>query len=326
MCLAFGDCIDAVQAPGFRDPLVVAMDGMIGTIPIMKHFPAIRNLKKSVLPAAIMSLIPSVNKVMSRIYLAHSLIQRQLRQMLGCASEMDIASQRPTLFHRMLDLKSYWEGQGEVPDLTELYDEGFTLLFAGVTTVSDALLLGHWHLMRRQSFLSQLRSEIITAWPDLDSPPSLATLERLPILTAAIKEALRFIPLSRSFTRILPAGGATISGHHIPGGTAVGMSILHVHQCAAVWGEDVGEFRPERWLDGGAKGLDRWLVAFGRGPRMCFGMRLAWAEMYIGFATMIRRFDMTIDGTTPEDMEWRECIAAHFPRRHLHAWCRPLES
>jgi cytochrome P450 len=33
-------------------------------------------------------------------------------------------------------------------------------------------------------------------------------------------------------------------------------------------------------------------------------MNLAWAEMYIALATMIRHFDLTIDGTTAEDMQW----------------------
>lgn len=59
---------------------------------------------------------------------------------------------------------------------------------------------------------------------------------------------------------------------------------------------------------------------------MCFGMNLAWAEMYIALATMIRHFDLTIDGTTAEDMQWREFIAAYYPNRHLHAWCRPVGS
>jgi cytochrome P450 len=59
---------------------------------------------------------------------------------------------------------------------------------------------------------------------------------------------------------------------------------------------------------------------------MCFGVNLAWAELYIAFATMIRRFDLLIDGTTAKDMEWRECIAAFFPGRHLHAWCPPAQS
>jgi cytochrome P450 len=35
----------------------------------------------------------------------------------------------------------------EILNMTELHDEGFTLIFAGANTVADTLLMGHWHLM-----------------------------------------------------------------------------------------------------------------------------------------------------------------------------------
>lgn len=217
-----------------------------------------------------------------------------------------------------------------------------SLIFAGANTVADTLLMGHWHLMQNPTLLAQLRHELATVCPNLETHPSLTDLETFPLLTATIKESLRFIPSGVSLTRVVPPGDAMISVQQIPGGTVVGMTILHVHQSAEVWGKDVLEYRPERWLEIGGqvntgtgttgpesqhKGdLDHWLVPFSRGPPMCFGMNLVWAEMYLAFATMIRRFDLTIDGTTPEDMEWRECIAAYYPKRHLHAWCRPIQS
>lgn len=198
--------------------------------------------------------------------------------------------------------------------------------------------------MRKPNLLVQLRQELLTIWPHLDTQPALKDLEGLPLLTATIKESLRFVPSGVSLTRVVPPEGAIISGQHIPGDSIVGMAILHVHQSADIWGHDVLDFRPRRWLEGrdradfGTEGtdpsttqkkdLDHWLVLvpFSRGPRMCFGINLAWSELYIAFATMIRRFDLAIDGTTPEDMEWRECIAAYYPRRHLHAWCPPTQS
>ncbi len=37
--------------------------------------------------------------------------------------------------------------------------------------------------------------------------------------------------------------------------------------------------------------LERFLVPFRRGTRMCLGMNLAWAELYIGLANVFRRID-----------------------------------
>ncbi|OAA69792.1 Cytochrome P450 [Cordyceps fumosorosea ARSEF 2679] len=334
MCFTFGSCVGALDAPRFRDPLILAMDTSLRMLPLLKNVPLVRHLIFAVPPALAMRLIPNASRLAPRLYQVRALIQHQLHVVLSCPSKLDAVSHH-TLFHHMLDPRSY--RAREVPGLKALHDEGFILIFAGAHTVADTLLMGHWHAMRRPALLGRLRSEVASVWPDLAAQPALADLEALPLLTATIKESLRFIPSGVSLTRVVPPGGATISGRQIPGGTVVGMAILHVHMSAEVWGKDVAEFRPERWLEEKVKAdaesemtasmaragsLDHWLVSFSRGPRMCFGVNLAWAELYIAFATMIRRFDMTIDGTTPEDMEWRDCIAAYYPKRHLHAWCR----
>lgn len=334
MCFTFGNCVNALEAPAFSDPLILAMDASLRMLPLMKNFPLIRDLIFAIPPALVMRLIPNSQKLAPRLYQVRDLVQQELQVVLNCPSKLDTVPHQ-TLFHRMLDPQAY--RRKEVPDLTALHDEGFTLIFAGANTVADTLLMGHWHAMQNQTLLAQLRTELMTVWPDVSKQPSLTALETLPLLTATIKESLRFIPSGVSLTRVVPPTGAVISGRQIPGGTVVGMAILHVHQSAEVWGKDAMEFRPERWLEGPDSGdgsenkaakndLDHWLVAFSRGPRMCFGMNLAWAEMYIAFATMIRQFDLSIDGTTAEDMEWRECIAAYYPKRHLHAWCRPTEA
>lgn len=339
MCFTFGNSVNALDAPAFRDPIILAMDASLRVLPFLKNFPLIRDLIFAVPPALVMRFIPNAQRLAPRLYQVRDLVQQQLQVVLNCPSKLDTVPHQ-TLFHRMLDPQAYRTKQ--VLDMTALHDEGFTLIFAGANTVADTLLMGHWHIMQNATLLKQLRNELVTVWPDLEIQPSLNDLENLPLLTATIKESLRFIPSGVSLTRVVPPEGAIISGQRIPGGAVVGMAILHVHQSAEIWGKDALEFRPERWLEAGDQGgvdnektalgshhksdLDHWLVSFSRGPRMCFGINLAWAEMYIAFATMLRRFDLSIDGTTPEDMEWRECIAAYYPKRHLHAWCRPTES
>jgi len=147
----------------------------------------------------------------------------------------------------------------------------------------------------------------------------------MPLLTAKIKESLRHIPSGVSITHVVPPTGAVICGQQIPGGTTVGMAILHVHQSEDIF-EDALQFDPDRWQQEDAKDPEQRIVPFSRGLRMCFGVNPAWCELHIAFATMIRRFDMALDGTTAEHMEWKEYIAAYYPRRQLHAWCRPAEA
>ena len=73
----------------------------------------------------------------------------------------------------------------------------------------------------------------------------------LPYLDACIKEAGRLHPpFGLPLERVVPAGGTTICGQHIRGGTVVGMNAWVIHRDKNLFGEDAAEWRPERWLCG----------------------------------------------------------------------------
>ncbi len=106
----------------------------------------------------------------------------------------------------------------------------------------------------------------------------------------------------------------------------VGMAILHVHQkrgsvkcCSA--GTVAGERgagsvwnRKKWWITGSLRLVE---------VRMD---ELGLAEMYIASPFMIRHFDLTIDGTTAEDIWLAGMYCSLLSNRHLHAWCRPVGS
>ena len=322
MSFTLGNCVDALDTPAFVDPLIVGMDTSMKTIPLLRNFPLIGKIIHSIPPSLIMKTLPDAERVAPRIYSVQAMMEEQLHAVMQNPGKLDEAPHQ-TFFHRMLNAEDH--GHKTVPNPTSLHDEGMTLIFAGSNAVADTLFMGHWNILNQPELFARLKSEMLTVWPNTDVPPSLRDLETLPLLTATIKESLRHIPSGTSFTRVVPPAGATISGQRISGGTTVGMVIMHVHLSDEVF-EDTLAFKPDRWLGKDAGELEQWLVSFSRGPRMCPGVKLAWAELYITFATMIRGFDMELDGTTTEDMEWRECIVAYYPKRHLHAWCRPATS
>ena len=71
---------------------------------------------------------------------------------------------------------------------------------------------------------------------------------------AIINEALRIHPnTGLILERVVPPEGATIDGYTIPGGTIVGVNAWVIHRDAEIFGEDVLEFRPERWLEASEK-------------------------------------------------------------------------
>ena len=73
----------------------------------------------------------------------------------------------------------------------------------------------------------------------------------LPYFQAALKESMRFGPASGlSLPRRVPPEGATVDGEFFSGNTEVCLNAWVLHRDQAIFGPDVDNFRPERWLDG----------------------------------------------------------------------------
>lgn len=97
--------------------------------------------------------------------------------------------------------------------------------------------------------------------------------------------------------------------YKIPAGTPISQDSYHMHLHEEIFPGSTS-YRPERWLGNprgpdGVKQLSRYNVAFGRGARMCLGMQMAYAEMYIVIASLVRRFEFSFtDDTDRSDVDF----------------------
>jgi cytochrome P450 len=315
----FGLSVDAIDAPNFTAPIVDAMDHSLPTFAQFKHFPLFRKLIFSLPPDIAIKASPETAGLTN----LQVILGKQVKDVIANPESLKDA-EHPTIYHRLLDPEAH-KGH-PIPDYTALYEEAQTMMFAGGVTVGDTLMTGHFHILDQPALYQRLQEEVKMVWPNISKPPSYETFEALPLLTATIKEALRMSPGACSpLLRVVPDCGATISGEGIPAGTVVGMASTLVHLSAKIF-MDPDTFNPERWLGDGAKGLEQWLVAFSKGPRSCLGLNLAWCELYIALATMLRVFEMELDGTKKEDLAWRDCFTPYYPGRHLRIRCRPASS
>lgn len=98
---------------------------------------------------------------------------------------------------------------------------------AGSGTTSVALRAVLYYLCRNPSAYTKLRNEILKAeeGSEISKPITYAEASKLEYLSAVINETLRIHP-STGFIleRIVPDGGATISGTYLPQGTVVGLN------------------------------------------------------------------------------------------------------
>jgi cytochrome P450 len=157
----------------------------------------------------------------------------------------------------------------------EVRDELIALLFAGYDSTATALSLTLGLLADHPSVQADLRSELDTVLDD--GPPTPAALDDLPLLDAVVRESLRLYPPQYVLFRE-PVERVQLAGYRIEPGTTVVLAPWVVQRDPQFW-DDPGQFRPERWLDGGtATTGDRpefAYVPYGAGPRHCLGAGLA---------------------------------------------------
>lgn len=68
------------------------------------------------------------------------------------------------------------------------------------------------------------------------------------------------------------------------------MTSVLIHDNSDIYPEP-SVFNPDRWLADDSQRLQRYLVPFGKGTRMCGGLNLAYAEIYLTLASVFRRYD-----------------------------------
>ncbi|CZR69977.1 related to cytochrome P450 CYP3/CYP5/CYP6/CYP9 subfamilies [Phialocephala subalpina] len=176
---------------------------------------------------------------------------------------------------------------------------------AGSDTTGISLTAVIYFLMKHPHCLQKLRDEIETAIREgnLSNPVTFQEGKKLPYLQATIKEALRLhAAVGQVLSRVVPEGGAQLAGRHFPQGTVVGINAWVIHSDESIWGKDVHEFRPERWLVDKERlaFLDQHFLAFGAGARTCIGKNISLLEITKLLPQLVQRFDFVPSGNS----EW----------------------
>ncbi|KAM3069575.1 hypothetical protein ACMFMG_005676 [Clarireedia jacksonii] len=317
----FATSSNALSIPDFQSPIILSMEATHGTNPLFKHFPILRILITS-LSTRLSALLSPKTAGLANL---HHMIAAQVQDLLSSPETLQHAPHR-TVFHELLNPSP--NRGSPVNQKRYLMDEAQALIFGGVDTTSNATMLGIHHLLDNPPMVQRLQSELRSIWPDLNSPPPrFEDLEKLPYLTAVIKESLRIGPggVAIGLPRIVPSPGATINKHFVPAQTIVSVTPCFVHYSPEIF-PSPESFTPERWLEPNSE-LDKWLISFSRGPRMCLGQNLAWCELYLVFAGLFRRFDMQLDmgGAKAVDVKWHSHFLPYFLGEHLRVFCKPVK-
>ena len=238
--------------------------------------------------------------------------------MRGDRKNVTKASHPPAIFQELLDS----DIPAEEKTMTRLIDEGITLIGAGSVTTSRVLSTITYHVLANQEIFATLQrelQEISSDAPNLSAQTLLVRLEQLPYLTATITEGLR---LAHGFLhrteRVAPDRSLKLHDWTIPPGTVIGMSPSLIHIDPTLF-PNPQEFRPERWLSRddeptGPGSLKRYFMPFAKGSRICLGLNLAYAELYMTLEAVFRRFELQLFETTRADIDVAHDFVAGTPR------------
>lgn len=147
--------------------------------------------------------------------------------------------------------------------------------------------------------LSQSRGGDRSKW--VEEPLTFEELEQLVYLKAALTETLRLYPSVPQDVKYVSADDVLPDGTAVPAGSSITYSIYSAGRMESLWGNDCGDFRPERWLSEDGRRFEPVkeaykFVAFNGGPRICLGKDLAYLQMKSVASSVLLRHRLAVAG------------------------------
>ncbi|KAF5393698.1 hypothetical protein D9757_000365 [Collybiopsis confluens] len=279
----FSDSANVLADWKFSHPIVQSTRDRIRRMWIQIYFPFLIDLVMSAPQKILLCLFPDFRSFVEM----HERYERQIDRYISNPEEMSTADHE-TIYHHLLSPKD----PKMRPSKTSLIHEAFMLVAAGSETVASTCTVGTYYALQEPSIRLRLTEELREAWPDKGRPLSFTALEKLPYLTAVIKESLRMAigpihPLPRVVGRETPE----IGGLRLPPGTIVETSTFFMHTNPEVFNDPL-IFNPERWLVKDTSEMMLDFVPFSKGPRQCIALNLAWSELYLILGNIFRKLEI----------------------------------
>ena len=198
----------------------------------------------------------------------------------------------------LLDVLMSLRGPDAEPSFSadEITGMFISMMFAGHHTTSGTAAWTLIELLRNPNFLYAIIRELEGLG---DQDLSFQALREIPLLEAAIKEALRLHPplilLLRAATREL-----SVLGYHVPAGALVGATPAISNRIADDFPEP-DRFDPGRYAEPRQEDLiNRWTwIPFGAGRHRCVGANFAMIQLKAIFSVLLRNW--TFELAQPRD-------------------------
>ncbi|KAF1973853.1 putative cytochrome P450 [Bimuria novae-zelandiae CBS 107.79] len=203
-------------------------------------------------------------------------------------------------------------------DYHRIADETLAIMAAGTETTGATLAHLTYHVLSNPRILQTLKAELNKAAAEHNVPRTelldCSIVEGIPYLQALMKETLRY---ATPITGRLPRRNSTApmvytspSGttYVLPPGTSISMTPRDLHFNPAIFASPY-EYKPERWLPSitapeDLARMNKYLMPFGKGARICLGIELAKQEILLTAGNLFWKFEFELWKTGPEEVAY----------------------
>lgn len=181
----------------------------------------------------------------------------------------------------------------QIRDPIDLRFQVINVFFPARDSTGNALSNAFFNLARNPEVWTELREQALALG---DQPLTFELLKSLTFFKYVLFESLRLQGPSGRIARtaiqdtILPRGGGPDGAAPIfvPKGTIVALNTYAPNHWKDTWGEDVEEFKPQRWI--GSKHTRDWTPFFG-GPRICPAQQQVLTQAVYLLVRMVTTFE-----------------------------------
>jgi cytochrome P450 len=206
-------------------------------------------------------------------------------------TEKKQATSESCLLSQMLDKRTRMEQDDSFND-DRVKAELLIAILAGTTTTATILHSVLLNVAAREQCCTQLSSEIAAA-SQSGGEVSYELSRSLSYLGACVQEAFRFSAAATQFPRLVDSSkDVELNGIRLPPGTMTSSSSYIIARNEALFGSQLDEFLPERWVNASEetkKARRKYDFRFGYGARTCLGKNLVELEIHNAVFEVFRR-------------------------------------
>ncbi|XP_047054477.1 3,9-dihydroxypterocarpan 6A-monooxygenase-like [Lolium rigidum] len=304
--------------------LVAETAVLTGTFNLQDYIGAFRNWDVQGLGKRVDALHRKFDAMMERILTAREAKRRHQRE----SADAEEGAEEKDILDILFDMHE--DKAAEMP-LSRDNMKAFMLdiFAAGTDTTTITVEWALSELINNPDVLRRAQEEM-DAVVGKDRLADESDIPNLPYLQAVAKETLRLHPTGPLVVRQSPEQ-CKVGEYDVPAGATIFVNVWAIGRDPSSWTEPL-EFRPERFLDGGAnagtdvRGQHFHMLPFGSGRRICPGASLALLVVQSALAAMVQCFEWRpAGGADKVDMEEgpgltlprkRPLVCAVAPRLH----------